>query len=153
MLDAAECYMKTVRKIEYLDYHKGYKELFSVLSECGSLSEQGFIDVLNTRNSQGWITWVLEDTKDGRNILVATISLLLERKIYREGRYVGHIEDVIVLPEYQHLKLGTHLNALAIEEAKKMLCYKVILDCKADLELFYAKSGLKKSNIQMAQYF
>lgn len=151
--DPIEQFMNTLRPIEYADYYRGYERLFSTLSHCNPHSEEVFKAILDERKAQGWHTWVIEAVEDNETIIVATTSLMLERKIYRDGHYVGHIEDVIVLPEYQHHKLGTHLNEFTIEECKRRGCYKIILDCRPELEQFYNQAGLEKSNIQMAQYF
>lgn len=153
MTDIVEQFISSIRPIDADDFHRGYERLFSTLSTCPPYTKETFIEILETRKKQGWLTWVLEDNKDDKTIIIATTSLMLERKIYREGRNVGHIEDVIVLPEYQHHKLGTHLNEFAISECERLGCYKVILDCKPELENFYNKAGLHISNIQMAKYF
>ena len=151
-------FMKSLRTLNKDDYKHGYQMLFSTLSDCPPLEYDTFIAVLNEREKQGIITWVLEDTiqdesQNSRTILIATLSLVLERKIYHGGRSVGHIEDVIVLPEYQHHRLGSALTTYAIEYAAKHGCYKTILDCKKSLVDFYSKAGMQESNIQMSLYF
>ena len=49
--------------------------------------------------------------------------------------------------------LTTLLINFVVNEANKEKCYKIILDCDANLEFFYKKSGLEKKGIQMAKYF
>lgn len=149
--------LNTIRYINEQDYHHNYQELFSTLSPCPPLTEEEFKAILQERKQQGWITWVLEDTieQDGAShtIIIATISMMIERKFYRQGNRVAHIEDVIVLPTYQHYKLGTAINNYAIQYAKDYGCYKVVLDCKEDLEKFYTLSGMQRNNVQMSKYF
>ncbi len=142
-----------LRELEPGDYHKGYMQLCATLTSCPEISEAQFHQILAEREAGRWHTWVLTDSVADQERLVATISLHLERKFYRDGRYVGHIEDLIVLPEYQQHQLGKSLMQFAIDKAEAMNCYKIILDCDERLQEFYSKSDLKYSNIQMAKYF
>ncbi|WGK69353.1 GNAT family N-acetyltransferase [Candidatus Haliotispira prima] len=145
--------LEGLRELEPEDYHKGYPDLCATLTDCPELSETLFRRILAERVANDWHTWVLSDENDSQGRLIATISLHLERKFYRGGRCVGHIEDVIVLPEYRKLSLGKGLVQFAIDKARDWGCYKVVLDCGEELEGFYGKAGLKHSNIQMATYF
>ncbi len=137
-----------IRLLDESDYHKHYLALTAQLSSVEGISEETFSAIVHERKLQGIFTWVVEDV--GR--IVGTVSLFLERKFYRSGRYAGHIEDVIIDADYRHHGLGTTLVEHALCEAKKRKCYKVILDCKENLEHFYACSGFEKCNIQMAYY-
>lgn len=142
-----------LRIIENEDYNHNYEELFSTLTKCTALQQEEFAEIIATRAQQGWQTWVLDAHRNGKKIIIATISILIERKFYRGGKNVGHVEDVIVLPEYQHHKIGLQLMNHAIHYAKQHNCYKLILDCKESLYDFYKLLELTRSNIQMALYF
>ncbi len=87
------------------------------------------------------------------DIIVGCITLILEKKIIHNGMYVGHIEDVIVLQDYQHNGVGYKLVNYIINLCKNNNCYKVILDCSEELIKFYKKNNMEKKNIQMAIYF
>ncbi len=139
-----------IRELEPGDYRKGYIDLCAILTCAPEISEAQFHQILAEREASRWHSWVLEAPDSGQ--LIATVSLHLERKFYRDGRYVGHIEDLIVLPEYQQHQLGKALVHFALAKALVMDCYKVILDCDPRLEVFYQKCGLEYSNIQMARY-
>lgn len=85
--------------------------------------------------------------------IVATGTIFFEPKLIHGGRPVGHIEDVVVHPDYRSLGISTvllhKLTALAVDRG----CYKTILDCNADIVPVYKKAGFEMWGIQMAQYF
>ncbi len=83
------------------------------------------------------------------NLIVGTITLLIEPKIIHGGSKVGHIEDVVVDKDYRGLGLGTVLINHAVDVAKKMGCYKVILDCSNDMVKFYQKNGFEPKGVCM----
>lgn len=153
-----------LRELRESDYAKQYLNLTGQLSGVGEIREEQFSRIVRERAAQGIFTWVLEDAaaeqgaentqsnSGGGGKIVGTISLFYERKFYRNGQCAAHIEDVIVDAAYRHHNLGTRLVRHALEHAKHMDCYKVILDCKENLEHFYAISGFTKCNIQMAYY-
>ena len=69
------------------------------------------------------------------------------------GEYVGHIEDVVVDEMYRSLKIGKQLMKHVIQYAKEKQCYKVILNCKDNVEGFYKKLGFTCKNKEMSLYF
>jgi glucosamine-phosphate N-acetyltransferase len=68
-------------------------------------------------------------------------------------RKVGHIEDIVVDKELNGKGIGKQLINELSEYAKNNGCYKVILDCKEDISLFYEKCGFVKKERQMSKYF
>lgn len=81
--------------------------------------------------------------------VVGTATLILEQKFIRNGAICGHIEDVAVHSTYQNKGIGKQLINKLIEVAKENKCYKVILDCNADLIDYYQKLGFKPSDFHM----
>jgi glucosamine-phosphate N-acetyltransferase len=61
--------------------------------------------------------------------IIATATLLVERKFLRNAGLVGHIEDVAVDPEQRGKNLGKRVIVALTEIAEKVGCYKTILDC------------------------
>jgi glucosamine-phosphate N-acetyltransferase len=94
--------------------------------------------------------FVLEDTQAQR--IVGNVTVLLERKFIRGGHNVGHIEDVVIDKHYRGRKLGFDMLMYVNTFVYEFNCYKYILDCKPELEVFYSSSGYTKSNIQMSMY-
>lgn len=86
--------------------------------------------------------------KNGDQVIGAA-TLLVEQKFIHQGGKVGHIEDVAVHKDHQGKKVGQKLVERMLEDAKKLQCYKVILDCDPSLVGFYEKSGFRQSAVQM----
>ena len=77
------------------------------------------------------------------NKIVSTVKLFIENKIYEP---VGHIEDVVTLKEYRGKGYGKQLIKYLLDIGiNKHKCYKIVLNCKTDLDDFYTKCGMIKS--------
>lgn len=69
-------------------------------------------------------------------------TLLIEPKFIHGCSSVGHIEDVVVIPELHHEQIGSRLIAFLVDKALKgHECYKVSLDSKPENAGFYRKMG------------
>mmetsp|Transcript_18352 Transcript_18352/g.31805 ORF Transcript_18352/g.31805 Transcript_18352/m.31805 type:complete len:226 (-) Transcript_18352:49-726(-) len=86
------------------------------------------------------------------NQIVATATVLFERKFSRNAGICAHIEDVVVDARYRGQKLGQALIIELVEICKELGCYKVILDCSESNVPFYEKCGFQKKELQMAKY-
>lgn len=86
------------------------------------------------------------------NIIVGSITLLVEQKIIRDGKCVLHIEDVVVDKNYRGMGIASKLLDFSKNFATINNCYKIILDCDKKLEDFYKKTGFEKTNSQMSIY-
>jgi len=58
--------------------------------------------------------------KIGKDVVVGTITLIVEPKFIFNGGRVGHIEDVSVKKEYQKMRLGSRLVLHATTVAKEL---------------------------------
>jgi glucosamine-phosphate N-acetyltransferase len=133
-----------IAELEERDLTAGFLESLASLSEVG-LTPAEAIALVRERAQQGVKTYVARI--DGR--VVGTASLLVERKFIHRGGKVGHIEDVAVHRDTQHRGIGTRLVAHATDEARKLGCYKVILDCFDRLTPFYGRLGYRVFNVGM----
>jgi glucosamine-phosphate N-acetyltransferase len=79
--------------------------------------------------------------QQGKDIVVGTITLLVEPKFIFNGGRVGHIEDVSVKKGYQNMRIGSRLVLHATTVAKELGCAKIVLDCSDEMMLFYEKLG------------
>jgi glucosamine-phosphate N-acetyltransferase len=130
----------TVRELNESDLGNGFLDALAALSEVKLTPEQA--EAVFAELAPNLRTYVaIWDSK-----VVGTTRLLVERKFIHGGGLVGHIEDVAVSPEYQHRGVGTALVRHAVDEAKRLGCYKVILDCFDDLASFYARMGFRPFN-------
>jgi glucosamine-phosphate N-acetyltransferase len=84
--------------------------------------------------------------------IIASGTIIIEPKIIRGGKSVGHIEDIVVKKEYRGNKIAQdiieQLNGLARENN----CYKIILDCAENVKKVYENYGFEEKGYQMAVY-
>ncbi len=90
---------------------------------------------------------------ENENKIVGIGTLFIERKIIHNFGKVGHIEDIVISKEYQNKGYGKEMIEKMVEMGKKEDCYKIILNCKEEVEKFYEKCGFFKKSSQMAIYF
>jgi glucosamine-phosphate N-acetyltransferase len=86
------------------------------------------------------------------DVPVGSITMLVEPKFIHDLSAVGHIEDVVVDQAYRKYGIGLKLVQKAIDFAREMGCYKIILDCSTSNLEFYKKSGFVQKEHQMALY-
>jgi glucosamine-phosphate N-acetyltransferase len=130
-----------IREVTPRDLSEGFLESLAALAEVRLTPEQA-LEVLRQRQRAGVRTYVAR--VQGR--VVGTASLLLEQKFIHGGGWVGHIEDVAVLGEFQGRGIGSALVKHAAEAAREHGCYKVILDCFEHLVEFYGRLGFRPHN-------
>jgi glucosamine-phosphate N-acetyltransferase len=73
--------------------------------------------------------------------IVGTITLHIQKKLIRNGGIAGYIEDVAVKEKYRGNKIGSLLVQKALDKAKEIGCYKVILSCFDGRINFYERCG------------
>jgi len=125
-----------VREMTLTDLEHGLLESLASLSEVG-LSAAEAVPFFHERLRAGVRTYVACVSDE----VVGTASLLVERKFIHRGGLVGHIEDVAVRRDVQRKGIGTALVRHATEEARRLGCYKVILNCLDDPVSFYTRLG------------
>jgi glucosamine-phosphate N-acetyltransferase len=133
------------------DVKEGYLRLLSYLTSAPYVSDELFMKSIREIFSHGiiQIAYTLEDKKI---FIHGSATILYETKIIHGCKKVGHIEDVVVSPNYRNQGIATSLLSILKKEAAHS-CYKIILDCKYTLMPVYEKSGLIQNGIQMSYYF
>ncbi|KAK8963343.1 Glucosamine 6-phosphate N-acetyltransferase 1 [Platanthera guangdongensis] len=142
-----------IRQLEIFDNAKGFVDLLGQLSSCPPISDAYFCSRFAELAALGddHVICVIEDPNTGR--IVATGSVFVEKKFLHGCGKVGHIEDVVVDTTSRGRCLGQRVVRFLAEHARAAGCYKVILDCTAELRGFYEKCGFVEKNVQMAMYF
>ena len=125
-----------------------YLELLSELTIVENLTDNVFIEKIESISKMGKIIIIISEFE-----IIATGTVIIEPKIIRNGKSVGHIEDIIVKSQHRGKKLSVLILRELKEYSKKMNCYKVILDCKTNLESFYEKNDFSRDGVQMVKYF
>ncbi len=82
-------------------------------------------------------TFVAKHLNDG--FILGTASVIIDYKLFHDGKPAAFIEDVAVHRDYQKLKIGSVLVNHCVEFAKKLNCYKAILSCDEGLIEYYKK--------------
>ena len=130
---------------------ESYFRLLTYLTVAPELPIEVFIKHILKIQEQGDIH-VAYTVEDGRICIHGTATLLYETKLIRGGKKVGHIEDVVVSPNYRDQGIAKRLISILTQMASET-CYKVILDCTEELVPFYEKCHFAKKGVQMAHYF
>lgn len=143
-----------LRELQAGDYHKGFLQLLSQLTSVGDISFEQFTQRLREQQSSGTGTYrvaVIEDSS--KNLIIATATLMVERKFVHNCGLVGHVEDVVVNSTYRGKNLGIRVVQALIDWAKEAGCYKIILDCSEKNVPFYNKLGFQKKEEHLALYY
>jgi len=126
---------------EDLKLERGFLRTLANLSEVGRVSgnkAKKIFKELKRENSHIFVA--VAKNKD----IIGTIKLMVEQKFYHEGAKAGHIEDVITRKGFEKMGVAGSLIKKALARAKKLGCYKVILDCRDELIPFYKKFDFYK---------
>lgn len=141
------------RKLEESDYDKGVLQVLGVLTTVGETSREEFARIYQQMFSgrNDYLTVVLEEIATEKLAGVGTI--FIEQKFIRSCGKVGHIEDIVVNPEFQSRGLGKVLIEMLTDYGKEQGCYKTILDCAEGVKSFYEKCGFSQKGYCMAIYY
>lgn len=135
-----------VRKIRQSDLQNGFLESLDSLRKASNIDGRKAGAILKKiMSNPAHVIFVAE--MDGA--IVGATTLLVEQKFIHKGGKVGHIEDVAVSKKFQGRGIGEMIIKAALKHAKKMGCYKTILDCNEDVMGFYEKVGFKKQSYCM----
>jgi glucosamine-phosphate N-acetyltransferase len=133
-----------IREMTGPDLAHGFLEALAALAEV-NLSFEEAAEVFRARLRAGTRTYVA----CAGDHVIATASLVVEQKFIHKGGKIGHIEDVAVHPDCRHLRVGSALVRHAVEQARKLGCYKVILSCYERLAPFYEGLGFRRHDLGM----
>jgi len=128
-------------------FHYPYSTpLLSNLTTSGQLTYKDYLEILNKINkNENHYVFVCEIN----DIPAGMITLIIEQKLIHSGKCVGHIEDLVVGPEFLRKGVAKTLIDQCVNLCKENNCYKVILDCKKELIPFYNKSNFEEQGVCM----
>ena len=128
-----------------------YIKLLSQLTEAPMLSKDEFMNNLLEIKNMGHI-YVCYKNVENKICIIGSGTIIFEPKIIRNGKYVGHIEDIVVDNNFRSVGISKKIIDQLIHLAKEQNCYKIILDCKDNLCDFYEKNGFERHGVQMSKY-
>lgn len=136
-----------IRELTAADLGNGFIETLGNLSDTGGLTPASARKILEKMGRASPYHVLVAAGADGK--VVGATTLLVEQKFIHGGGLVGHIEDVAVRKGSEGRGIGGSLVKAAVRIADEVGCYKVILDCKEELEPFYAKLGFRRHDLGM----
>jgi len=140
-----------LRPLSTGDFGRGFCDVLSELTTCGATEEQFNVRFGEMQKACGsYYTVVGEDSKTGR--VVASGSVVIERKFIHQCGLVGHIEDIVVSKCARGRHVGEALIAQLVHIARSVGCYKVILNCSEQARGFYEKCGFASKELEMVLY-
>lgn len=130
--------------------NNGLLKTLSNLTESPSIEpDAAMMAFYAIRLSETSVVFVAEEETDDDKQLVGFIKLVVDTKLSHGVCRAGRIEDVVVRKGYEGRGIATKLIERAIEKAKDIGCYKITLDCRPELESFYAKFDFRQHEISM----
>ena len=148
-----------VRRARAHDFYKGAVDLLSLgfTTDVDTVTAASFTEyIAYTRSSYKMglhrHVFVIEDEVTAK--IVATATVLVEKKLIHGMRSVAHIEDVVVHPSMRKKSLGKLIIDYCVRFAEEEDCYKCILDCSEGVAEFYEKCdvGFNRHGVCMATY-
>ncbi|XP_050526571.1 glucosamine 6-phosphate N-acetyltransferase [Daktulosphaira vitifoliae] len=126
------------------DYKIDYIKLLSQLTSTGNVSYEMFNDTFSKmKNSDGmYYIIVIHDLHCNR--VVASGSLILERKFIHSCGQRARVEDIVVNSDYRSKGFGKTIVQKLVSLAKILKCYKVSLECKDKNVNWYTSFGFSK---------
>ena len=132
--------------IQSIDLIKAqYLNLLSYLTVVNEITNEQFMTNINLIHKIG-IIYIAYNEMD----IIATGTILIEPKIIRNAMNVGHIEDIVVLPEYRNIGISSHILGLLKNYGFSNNCYKIILDVNDKYKQVYEKNNFRYTGIQMS---
>lgn len=129
-----------------------YLVLLSELTLTSYIETSFFLKNVERINEIGSIiVGVISDSSNNIEI-IASGTIIIEPKIIRHGKSVGHIEDIVVSKEMRGKGISQKILDILKLIAREKNCYKVILDCDLEFKNVYIKNGFSVKGVQMAEY-
>jgi glucosamine-phosphate N-acetyltransferase len=130
-----------------------YSTLLSQLSEAPPLSTTLFLSHVHEIEKMGHIYICYSKTIENKIYIIGSGTIIYEPKLIRNGKYVGHIEDIVVDKTYRSMGIAKKIINQLLSFAQEKNCYKVILHATVEISTFYEKIGFEKHGLEMSLYF
>ena len=128
-----------------------YIQLLSHLTSSPAVEEHVFLKNINKIHEMG-IIYVCYYLQENEIFFIASGTIIIEPKIIHECKNVGHIEDIVVHPDYHGKGLSYTIINYLKQYGIQNNCYKLILDCNENIKKVYQKHNFIKKDIQMVYY-
>ncbi|XP_050437653.1 glucosamine 6-phosphate N-acetyltransferase [Adelges cooleyi] len=124
------------------DYERGYIGLLSQLTSTGDVTKEMFTDTFNVmKNNNGGTHYIIVVHDTQKNRIVATGSLIIEKKFIHSCGKRARVEDIVVDSDYRGKGFGKIIVQRLIALAKILKCYKISLECLNAKVNWYGSMG------------
>jgi glucosamine-phosphate N-acetyltransferase len=130
-----------IRDFKVTDIDKGLLELYQQVWKVSKIDINSLRNFI--RNNNYMI--VVEEN----DVIIGSLVLHLQYKLIRDGGIAGFIEDVVISENFRGNGIGKLLVKKAIEKAKVLNCYKIVLSCFDERVNFYESCGFRVENKTM----
>lgn len=135
-----------------------YLKLLSELTVVTELTNEKFLEQIELINQMGTIIIGLVGIvgtigSDNNFEIVGSGTVIIEPKIMRGAKSVGHIEDIVVGTKWRGKKISQNILNELKKYSKEKGCYKIILDCTDSVVPVYKSNGFEIKGNQMSLYF
>eukprot|EP00703_Trepomonas_sp_PC1_P001852 JAP94754.1 Glucose 6-phosphate N-acetyltransferase [Trepomonas sp. PC1] len=137
-----------LRRVQLEDF-KAVQSLLKQLTVCDDLNDEQIHQFYELSKCPTHLVHVLELNGE----VIGCATLLIEQKLIRGFKKVGHIEDVVIDEKFRLNGFGKYMITQLIQKGREAGCYKVILDCDKGNVGFYDKCNMKQKGVEMAYYF
>lgn len=147
------------------DIKNQYLKLMSELTVCETMTNNEFykkiqqislIGTIIVAYKHRYVNYIDENTNVAPIApieLIGSGSIIIEPKIIRGCKSVGHIEDIVIKSNHRGKKISHIILDKLKEIGKKSNCYKIILDCDEKVSHVYKSNGFDLKGVQMTIYF
>jgi hypothetical protein len=151
--------IKYIRLIKLINSNPNYIEkikesyllLLTELTITNYIETKLFLENIERINNIGTIfIGYIGDINNESFEIISSGTLIIEPKLIRDGKNVGHIEDIVVTKFMRGKGISQKILNLLKNEAREKKCYKVILNCKSEYERVYSKNGFIKNGLEMS---
>ncbi|BEI96539.1 hypothetical protein CcaverHIS631_0201280 [Cutaneotrichosporon cavernicola] len=141
-----------VRPLASDDFLRAHFALLGNLSPSPALAPSVYAALFRALKSCHDTYYIVVFVDRATDQVVASGTVVKERKFIRGGSVSAHIEDIVVGQSGQGRGLGMKLVVGLRNLATELGCYKTILDCQECKVPFYEKCGFTLRGRQMAYY-
>lgn len=127
---------------------QNYLNLLNQLTNAENVDDNIFNKTIEDIHKNGAIYIAYNNNGE----IIGTCTAFIEQKIIHECKNVCHIEDLVIDNNYRNNGISKQLVLLCQNFALTKNCYKIILNCKNELQTFYEKNGFINNGLQMSKY-
>ena len=99
------------------------------------------------KKGHGIVFIAVSQEKETKGQIIGTVKFIRDRKFARGGALAAHLEDLVTRKGYECQGIAKALWSEFLKRARKLGCYKIILDCPREQVPFYRKLGFHEFEI------